>query len=242
MIYSKWAIIAILVVESLLFTVFIVPLADAAVPYYCRGRHSPTYIELPDTWQVDGSACSNTVQNVACHAYCTNKHANSIYVYDDMRYLSDVWAEVGWMWAKHWNDGIHDDRFPLWYADRLNSNGVEEFHLFSEQIKPGTNHTLKLQWVTSSSNGQWRFYRDDGEICRLNGLTLRWGWSVVSGEKWDPFETNTSNFWNCRHKGAPGYGMRDTWYDWDINSAWKDNDQRYKYYRDTDKSGHVASG
>lgn len=232
--FSRWKGLVILAVEILLIALF-APIAYAYPPRWVQGEYSPSYIEEVNVWQVTGNYACNTVQNRACHAYCTNRHGNAIYVSDRVRYISPCYVEVGWIWG-------HSEPYPVWYVDTLNNDYIERYYQFTEQITPGTNHILKCQWVVNSSDRQWRFYRDGGEICRLGGITVTWGFAQVSGEKWDYTETNWSDFWGCRHKGSPLYTNPDKWFDWDMNSAKSDNDPFYRYNVISPSSGNIRPG
>jgi hypothetical protein len=215
MLSSKRAAICILVIEILLMQMALMvfmPRAKASdgVPWYIRSISAPSKALYRQYFYVSagiGGSTWNTVANNACHAYCTNQQENALYVYNDYPWNPAIWAEVGWMWHAGWTN-------PRWYVMRMNAGDHPEFHLFTENIRPGIPCIMKLQYVTESSVGQWRFYRtsdtSSGEIARLNGLDLRVGGLMGAGEKWDYSETNWSDFWGMQQRDSlTGWG--DPW-------------------------------
>lgn len=224
----------VLVIAGLLTVLFCsAALAEATIDVW--GADRPRFPADDFTFLYAGSYVCNTVASNACHAYCIRKHYNSTWVYDPiLHYNEPHWAEVGWIWDKSMSK-------PLWFVD-INSGTGEIYYQFTEQITPGTNHTLKCQRVIGSSVSQWRFYRDGGEICRLNSVHVDYGFSLVSAQKSNIYETNTSFFWGARHY-CKGYFSKDQyWYDWYNNDIYRDTDPYYFYRYLSRTSANVQPG
>jgi hypothetical protein len=221
-----------LVLSVAIAAILLLTLPCAALAYPWKWEQGMMYSSTPGVnCNCEGIYSCNTVQNDACHAYCEIKHANAIYVYDDYSIGQDQWAEMGWMWAKEWPH-------PRWYVDRMTSYG-ESFWLLGETAQ-GVNHIIKI-YKTGGTNWNYTFtaYVDNTAILSVTGNTVSWGWSVVSGEKWDDYGTNWSDWWGLRAKGYPG--VNGNWRDWVGNIRWRGNDPRYIYKVLSKTSGQIRN-
>jgi hypothetical protein len=113
----------------------------------------------------------------------------------------------------------------------------ESFWLLGE-TQQGVNHIEKI-YKTGGTDWNYTFtaYVDGTAILSVTGNTVSWGWSVVSGEKYDDTETNWSDWWGIRCKGYPG--RNDDWRDWYGNKRWRGNDKYYVYKVVSKTSGQV---
>lgn len=173
-----------------------------------------------------GTAARDVVQNDACHLYCSNKHGNAIYSVDDLSYSTSwTWVELGWLWPKA-------DGSPFWYADTVCADGHEWFQVIANCFTPtnrGGPHNLRIETigeVVGPNIYHWDCRIDGNWVTHVNVDTY-WSTSAISAEKWDPKETNWSDWWNLEVKGIPSaspyFGPDDltSWLPWTHNPRWE---------------------
>ena len=212
---------AVLVVGTIVFLFLLSTLAIAS-PYFEEGINygSPFYA---NTYICTGTMSYNKVQDSACHKYCIIKHLNSNYVVDCW-HSSPSWIEMGWMWDKTWAQ-------PRWFVDDVERSGQEMFWLLGT-VNANTWVSEKLAGFGYSgyNNGyDWKAYTNNHLIWQGGGFSTEWGYSAVSGEKWHPYETNTSDWMSLASKGCLASGNYNTWVAWSNNVRWGGNDPRYVY-------------